>query len=88
MSESRLTRADVTLGKRNKFGFPFLFRIRRQQITVDGATYGVYTSKLPSHRETEVLAENPPLVKLTVDDVDAGIDALLDVLNARRAEQD
>jgi len=88
MPESRLTRADVTLGKVNKIGLPFLFRIRKQSITVDGATYGVYTSRIGSRRETEVLPENTPLVTLPVDDIDAGIGALLEQLNTRRGEQD
>lgn len=88
MPKPKLTRADVTRGKRHTFGLPFLFRFRKQSITVDGVTYGVFTARFPFSRETEVLPEDPPLVKLTVDDIDEGIDALLERLNADRAEQD
>lgn len=90
MANATLTRDDVTFGKRWKVWLPFLLRLQVQTITVEGTEYGVYTSRSVFDGETtQVRPAHPELVNLPVCDADAGIAALLDVLNTRSGgEQD
>lgn len=90
MAGATLTREDVTFGKRVKIWFPFLLRVQTQTITVEGTEYAVSTSRSAFDGEnTRVRPAPPELVDLPVCDANAGIAALLDVLNARTGgEQD
>ena len=88
MSNTPLTTADVTFGKRRKFWVPFLLRAQVQRITVGGRQFDMYTAKCAINGETTEVCGHEELVKLDVRDPEAGIAALLAVLNAQRAEQD
>ncbi len=81
-----LTTAHVTFGKRKKIWVPFLLRAQVQRITVGRRQFDTYTAKCAINGETTEIHEE--LVKLDVRDPEAGIAALLDVINAQRAEQD
>jgi hypothetical protein len=88
VSESTLTRADVTFGKRKTICVPFLLCAHMYPIEIAGKRYEMITVKsaIGLREFTQICAVDYP-VTLDVRDAEAGVSALLDRLNAERAEQ-
>jgi hypothetical protein len=89
MLEDMFVRKDVTVGKPRTSGVQFLVRTQTLPITVGGNDYEVVTTTSALNGSwMQVRLASDALVDLPGSDTEMVITALLDLLNARRVEQD